>query len=270
MPQEKHDSSGCLMNRRLDHPSRACVSAPEGGDAVVLFFSDIRIYREALEFGLTHTQGITLAGHCRCSEALARLAETRVDIALVDASDCKGLQLGRQLRARFPRLAILGLAISGESGRVVQCAEAGFSGYLSADAGIAGLLTAIAEMGRGEIACSPRVARMMFDRLASLAASGGQEPAPPDPERGLYVQTNAATDTAIPITPRESEIAQLIEAGLTNKEIAIRLSISASTVKNHVHSMLEKLSAPRRAAIGTKLAKLAPHHAPPAQRPWSG
>jgi DNA-binding NarL/FixJ family response regulator len=48
------------------------------------------------------------------------------------------------------------------------------------------------------------------------------------------------------LTSRESEIAELLDEGLSNKEIAQRLSISLSTVKNHVHSILDKLQVTRR------------------------
>jgi DNA-binding NarL/FixJ family response regulator len=46
---------------------------------------------------------------------------------------------------------------------------------------------------------------------------------------------------------REREIVELIEQGLTNREIATRLCIELSTVKNHVHNILEKLGVARRA-----------------------
>ena len=48
------------------------------------------------------------------------------------------------------------------------------------------------------------------------------------------------------LTSRELEVVELIEQGLSNKEIAARLSIAVTTVKNHVHSILEKLKVHRR------------------------
>ena len=48
------------------------------------------------------------------------------------------------------------------------------------------------------------------------------------------------------LTSRELEVAELIERGLSNKEIAAQLSIAVTTVKNHVHSILEKLNVHRR------------------------
>jgi len=58
------------------------------------------------------------------------------------------------------------------------------------------------------------------------------------------------------LTPREREILELIDGGLMNKEIAKALSIELTTVKNHVHHILEKLGVSRRAAAAAKVHKL--------------
>jgi DNA-binding NarL/FixJ family response regulator len=67
------------------------------------------------------------------------------------------------------------------------------------------------------------------------------------------------------LTSREREIAGLLDQGLTNKEIAGRLFLSISTVKNHVHNILEKLGASTR---GEAAARLRP--APPPRRAVAG
>jgi DNA-binding NarL/FixJ family response regulator len=55
------------------------------------------------------------------------------------------------------------------------------------------------------------------------------------------------------LTVREREIAELIEQGLSNKEIAERLTIGLPTVKNHVHNILTKLKATRRGQAAAML-----------------
>ena len=68
---------------------------------------------------------------------------------------------------------------------------------------------------------------------------------------------SVGTTKAAPLTRREREIAVLIAEGLSNKEIARDLRIGASTVKNHVHSILEKLNVRRRSAIVHQLGTFA-------------
>lgn len=53
----------------------------------------------------------------------------------------------------------------------------------------------------------------------------------------------------IALTRRETEIVRLIEAGLSNKEIATQLHVEVSTVKNHVHNILDKLQLPDRYSV---------------------
>jgi DNA-binding NarL/FixJ family response regulator len=246
----------------MGHIAQPALYAPAAGRIpVVLLISDVRLYREALFISLAQAKGIEVAGHCSGMQTMEWLGRVPVDVALVDASLSIGLSLGRQIRACFPSVRVLALAIGSEVGRIVECAEAGFAGYLRSDAGIDGLVEAVERVMHGELTCSPRVAGLLFERLALLAETRcGKTLAtlPPGRDQG---------QTAL--TLRETEVAQLIDAGLTNKEIALELQLSPATVKNHVHSILEKLGAPRRAAIRGRLAgrRASAHHtegSPPA------
>ncbi len=99
--------------------------------------------------------------------------------------------------------------------------------YSSVDASLDDLLNNIHAVMRGETVCSPRIASLAFDRMAALS------------RRVSAVKVSANNEACL--TRREAEIAQLIDEGLSNKEIAVRLHIEVSTVKNHVHNILDKL-----------------------------
>jgi DNA-binding NarL/FixJ family response regulator len=58
------------------------------------------------------------------------------------------------------------------------------------------------------------------------------------------------------LTPRELEIARLLERGLSNKQIAARLRIQLATVKHHVHHILEKLDVARRGEAVARLRQI--------------
>jgi DNA-binding NarL/FixJ family response regulator len=74
-------------------------------------------------------------------------------------------------------------------------------------------------------------------------------PAPPAPD--------AAARRLASLSRREIEIAGLIAEGLRNKQIAARLSIASSTVKDHVHHILQKTGLPNRAAVAAARRGLA-------------
>lgn len=109
---------------------------------------------------------------------------------------------------------------------ILYCIETGgASGYLLHNASVGDLVNNIKAIVRGETLCSPRIASLTFCRMSRLAHQRG----------------NARVANGIGLTRRESEIVALIENGLSNKDIAVRLHIEVSTVKNHVHSILDKL-----------------------------
>ena len=86
-------------------------------------------------------------------------------------------------------------------------------------------------MSRGETIISPKLAASLFQRLA---------------EERRRREAGPAASPASELTLRERQILSLVEQGLTNKEIARQLGIELATVKNHVHSILEKLDVRRR------------------------
>jgi DNA-binding NarL/FixJ family response regulator len=61
------------------------------------------------------------------------------------------------------------------------------------------------------------------------------------------------------LTTRELEVGELIEKGLSNKEIATQLSIAVTTVKNHVHSILERLKVQRRGEAASLVRSSGPN-----------
>jgi two-component system nitrate/nitrite response regulator NarL len=160
---------------------------------------------------------------------LARLHDTRPEIVLLDMAMAGSVASIRAIVEGASDVKVVALAVAETDHDIVACAEAGVAGYVSRDGSTGDLIATIDSVVRGETLCSPRIAATLLQRVAALAA-----------ERG----------TAAPVaslTPRQREILGLIGQGLSNKEIARRLCIELSTVKNHVHSTLEKLGTHRRA-----------------------
>jgi DNA-binding NarL/FixJ family response regulator len=87
-----------------------------------------------------------------------------------------------------------------------------------------------------------------------LAANPGQERDVMSPIQALAEgRQNEFNATASRLTSRESEVIRLIDAGLSNKEIAQHLYIEVATVKNHVHNILEKLEVKRRGQAAARV-----------------
>jgi len=208
--------------------------APEAGTVPrVIVASNVLLYREGLAASFARDGRLSVVAAVNCSEAFAAALRLAPGALLVDASTEPGLALARRFHAACPSIRLVGFGISSEGGDVIACAEAGLAAFVDCDGTVEALVEAVLGALRGELACSPRVAALMCDRLASLAG--------------------ARPEAAAPLTRREREVAALIAEGLSNKEIAIDLRIGPATVKNHVHNILDKLNVPRRAAISTRL-----------------
>lgn len=211
----------------------------------VLVVSEVRLFREGLARELERVEGIGCVEPLDAAGAVSGLAGFRADVILADPSTVRGTELVR--RAAECGTAVVAFAVAEERDEeIVSCAEAGVAGIVARDASVAEVVAAARTAVRGDAACSPRASGVLLRRLARVAASRPIEP------------------KAAALTRREREIAACIDRGLSNKEIAVALGIETATVKNHVHSLLEKLQARRRGQVpsilrcGADLADAAP------------
>jgi two-component system, NarL family, nitrate/nitrite response regulator NarL len=173
---------------------------------------------------------------------VAHVAEAPPDVVLLDVAMPESLETVRALAAAPTPVKTVVFAVSDSDADLLACAEAGVAGYVPRDGSLQDLVATLESVARGEVLCSPRLAAALFRRVAALAA--GRPAAPADPAGEL-------------LTPREREIVELIDLGLSNKEIASRLSIGSATVKNHVHNLLEKLGATRRGEAAARVRTMA-------------
>ena len=217
----------------------------------VLVVDDTSLYRLALADVLGGEPSInvveTAADVGAVLELLAgRGAET---VVLLNMSMPDGLAVLNAIVRAVPATAVIALAVSDLEHEIIACAEAGVAGCLLKGDSYADLVALITSVARGETRCSPRVAAALLRRLATLSKGSRVE----------SVQTR--------LTAREREVMQLVDEGLSNKQIARRLSIELRTVKNHVHHILAKLEVHRRAdAVALFRAEGAGHEHPQLDR----
>jgi DNA-binding NarL/FixJ family response regulator len=187
-----------------------------------------RLFREAIAFALSRQAGsVVVANVGGAGELADQLDLLRADVYVIDlgASSGRGLDDARKVRRRSPAAKILLTGLGGTEAEILACAEAGAGGYLTAQASLDELVENVRAVASGESICSRRVACLLFSRVAQAARDREGFRAVDGPR----------------VTRREREIIALINAGLSNKEIAARLRIEVQTVKNHIHNILEKL-----------------------------
>ncbi len=212
---------------------------PSVPPVTVVILAGVRLYREGLALLLSRADAVTVLGEGPSDrEGLRAAAALDPDVALLEARFVCDSTAIADLARVAPRTRVVAFGVAAEADDGLRCAEAGAAGYVSADAPTSELVAAIISAAAGEFHCSPRFAALLVERVATLVGRG--------PARG-----------ALParLTPREQQVAMLVDEGMSNKEIASHLGIGLSTVKNHIHHLLEKLSVHRRSQAAQQVRR---------------
>ena len=199
----------------------------------VFIVDDNRLLREGLVSMLAEQEDIIVIGAAASGrKALEQIKNLRPEIVLIDIGmpGKNGIEVTQELRRDSPEAKVIILGMVDLTGEIMACIEAGAAGYVLKEASFDYLVETIRSVHCGESVVSPQMAASLFSRIAELAA-----------ERLPRIPPNS-----VKLTTRELEIINVIAEGLSNKEIAQRLSIEAQTVKNHVHNILEKLQLKNR------------------------
>lgn len=189
----------------------------------VLIADDHTLVRESL-VGVLQDAGIEVVAQAADGiETLERALEVRPDVVVVDISmpRLNGIEVVRRLREALPETRVLVLTMHEEEEYVLHVVRAGAAGYLVKDSPASELVAAVLSLHAGRGYFGPQAAKTLADQVQH-------------PERSME-------DPYGSLTPREREVFHLMVEGLTTKEIARRLDISAKTGENHRARVLDKL-----------------------------
>jgi len=209
----------------------------------ILLVDDQRLMREGLRILLELEPDLEIAGEAiNGEEALTAYAEIEPDVVLMDVRmpGMDGVEATWRLRERWPSARIIILTTFDDDEYVFEGLRAGARGYLLKDVSGHDLADAVRTVADGGALIEPSVARRVVAEFARMA------PPSRPPDQGL----------AEPLSERESEILQLVAQGLTNREIANRLSLAQGTVKNYVTTILQKLGARDRTQAALRAREL--------------
>jgi DNA-binding NarL/FixJ family response regulator len=201
----------------------------------ILLVNEIRLMGSVIATALEDEPDIRVVARVTTpEEALKIIQDTEVDIALVSTRLPEGgaIKLTNAISELAPSTKVLALGLSEDKKRVLRYVEAGATGYILKDDSLDDLISTVHAAQEGKVFVSPEIAAAMIERLSDLAQ--------------MFADVENSITDAPGLTPREIEVLELIGEGLTNQQIAERLVIEIGTVKNHVHSILEKLNVSNR------------------------
>lgn len=160
-------------------------------------------------------------------EALYDLPKLQPDIVIMDISlpGMNGIECIRQVKDKSPKTQFMMFTVYENDEKVFEALKAGASGYLLKNTGLVQLIESLKELHNGGSPMSANIARKLVT---------------------LFREQQKVTEPVEALSTRENEILQLLAKGLLYKEIADQLTISVSTVRQHIHHIYEKLHVQNR------------------------
>jgi DNA-binding NarL/FixJ family response regulator len=166
------------------------------------------------------------------SDATRLVDKQSPDVMLLDISmPGGGVEAVRAISRSHPKIMTIMLTVSEREDDVIAAMEAGARAYMLK--GICGpdLIATIHAVSRGETYITPQIAARVLAKMQRRTDPGS---------------ATSARAAEIELTSREEQIMNQVAQGLTNKEIALKFSLSEKTVKHYMTSVLQKLQVRNR------------------------
>ncbi len=208
----------------------------------MLIIDEQPLFREGVRSSLERSGDCEVVGETTDMNDILDIARTSTpEVALIDAGliSSDPLEIARQLRHIEPQIAIIILTPSEDEERLFQSIKVGAAAYMTRNITSEELLDTVRKVSHGEFLIQDDV--LAKPQLASRVLKSFRE-------LTVEEEETETKDIYSPLSSREVEILDYIARGNSNKEIAKSLKISDQTVKNHITSILKKLSVNDRTA----------------------
>ena len=203
----------------------------ENSKIKVLVAEDQELVRKSLEIILGNQDTIELIGAVSNGQEVIRFIRGSLpDIIIMDIRMPKmdGVTCTRIIKDQYPQVKIIILTTFDDDEYIFKALRDGASGYLLKGISVDELITAILKVYKGSAMINEDIASKVVNLFADIAKSK------------LYIEVNELGKKDINTT--EKKIITLVSQGLSNKEIAVELSLSEGTVRNYLSNILEKLN----------------------------
>lgn len=194
----------------------------------VLVADDHSLFRDGI-VSLLEAAGFEVVGQVGDGrQALTETRRLKPDVVLLDISmpEMNGLEALRHLREESPDVHVVMLTVSDDDADLLEAIQAGASGYLLKSLSAEAFIELLQGLERGEAAISGKTTARLI--------------------KGIGTRTVSKNEPFEKLTERELGLLRLVADGLSNRAIALELSISENTVKYHMKNIFQKLNAQNR------------------------
>lgn len=198
----------------------------------VYVIAENRLLRETLVRLFRKRNEISIVGDTCCSVSpVTDIKSAKSDLVLLDCFNTKQVSDDwlTDLQASMPEVKIVLFGMDEDADVFLRAVRRGIAGYVLKNAAAADLLEAVRAVAQGEVACPPKLCKVLFKAIAAAETSGD--------DRGI---------SPFELTQRQRQLMSLVAIGLSNKEIAANLNLSEFTVKNHIYRVMKQVDAQSR------------------------
>ena len=188
----------------------------------LVIYEDNSRLRESLALLLGTDAGFRIAGaFSDCTLVSDQMDALQPDLVImdIDMPGMSGIEGVRRIKSAHPDIKVIMYTVFDDDNRIFDCICNGADGYLLKNTSPLKLIQALEELAEGGVPMSPFVAQKVFQ----------------------YFRTSKADGDAFNLTPRETEMLELLVRGNSYKMIADKSSISIDTVKKHLQNIYHKL-----------------------------
>jgi len=210
----------------LNHERETRSSSGSNDTIRVVLADDHQLFRQGLKALLELERGITIVGEASDGLEVQRVSlEQNAHVVLMDINMpiVDGLSATRELLRANPEIGVIILSMHHEEGHVFQALRAGARGYLLKTSRVSEVAGAVRAVSGGLSLLDPTITNSVVSEFKRMSSKQ-------TPEDGLGQ-----------LTETEIKILQHVSAGMSNKEIAQKLSLAESTVKNRLSVLFEKI-----------------------------
>ena len=197
----------------------------------VMLADDHPLLRQALRNTLEKQPDFKVVAEASDGEETVRVTtEVIPDVIIMDINMPKlnGLEATKQIKAKFPQIAILALTVHDDNEHVLGILEAGASGYLTKTVSGSEVIHTIRALVNGETVLSPLISKQIFKYAFQ------------------NVTRTPSLDIGNKLTNKEFEMLRLVAKGMPNKDLALRLGLSVNSVKTYLSTIFSKLNVSSR------------------------
>jgi DNA-binding NarL/FixJ family response regulator len=202
----------------------------------LLLIEDNRLLRDGIHSILKAHKDINIiAASGNGKNTFIKIKKLKPNVILLDLGlrSQNSLHVVGIVKKDFPEAKIIIMDLAPVQADILQYVKAGANGFILKDASLKDFLITIRTVAGGSTVLPPLLVDSLFSQIVDYAVKEGK----------------TKIKKAVRMTIREREVIGLLSEGLTNKEIAQKIGLSAYTVKSHIHNIMEKLALHTRLEI---------------------